>query len=203
MTTELWPIIHDISHVIKMRKEVETVQALGYIDAANALAVESSNRSADIKKKLKDWKIRSIAASSAAIEGNTNKDHGIQSIISNAEAYHHATYVFFHRNIECEARSSSVVQYHTKETLAASLRVVMFGGPMAALLWPLFVGACEAVQEVDRRIAGIVFQELIKKQGFVNISQSWEIVQELWQGELVGTRWEEICQAHGLSLVFA
>ena len=210
LTSELWPIIHDISHVMKMRKEIQAVEALGYGEAAAALRNESNRRSEDIRRRLEEWKPIHGDGRDGASTPNTRRaiktDLRIQSIVCNAEAYHHAAFVYFYRNIQSLPRRSSLVQYHAKEALAACLRVVMFEGPMAALLWPLFVGACEAVKELDRNIARTVFQATMDKQGFVNIAQSWDVVQEVWREgdeEAREVSWEEIGQAQGLSLVFA
>jgi hypothetical protein len=207
MTTELWPIIHEISHVMKIQKEVDAVKSLGYNEAATALKTQSDLRANTIETKLKSWKpLKKDGTTTPTTEQTIRTSHRVQSIVSNAEAYHHAAFVFFYRNIRSLPRQSPLVQYHAKEALSACLRVVMFEGPMAALLWPLFVGACEAVKVVDREIASTVFRATISKQGFLNISQSWELVQEVWRERDERARdvsWKEVGQAHGSNLVFA
>lgn len=52
---------------------------------------------------------------------------------------------------------------------------------MAALLWPLFVAACEAVTAEDRELARQAFVAIDKRQGMTNIERGWIIVQEVWR----------------------
>src|SRR5438045_1336245 len=87
----------------------------------------------------------------------------LQSVLSNAEAYKQGALVYLNRHIRASPRRSHLVQIHTKQALHACLRVVAFAGPMCALLWPLFISACEAVEEADRNSARTVFK-LVKNQ---------------------------------------
>lgn len=81
----------------------------------------------------------------------------------------------------------------------------MYEGPLAAILWPLFIGACEAYKEVDRVVARTAFREAVSRQGFQNIEQAWEVVEEVWRRgdiELREVSWEEVCQERGVNIVF-
>lgn len=49
------------------------------------------------------------------------------------------------------------MQQHSKLALQACERVVDWAGPMSALLWPLFVSSCEAVEFGDREMARRAF----------------------------------------------
>jgi hypothetical protein len=99
---------------------------------------------------------------------------------------------------------------------------------MSALLWPLFVSACEAVTSEDRKLAERTFVEVDKRQGMRNIDRAWGIVKEVWRrgdkAELdgadgdpergvvaVGARgdgeggeemWRRVCREMGVSIVF-
>jgi hypothetical protein len=211
MTTELWPIIHEISNLANMRKEVKAVELSGFHAAAAALRAESNIKANAIELVLKSWrplKRNGMTTSSLdfCTKQGTKIDNRIQSIICNAEAYRQAAFVYLHRSIKELPRRSSTVQYHAKATLAACLRVVMYEGPMAAILWPLFIGACEAVKEVDREISRTAFREAMSRQGMMNISQAWEVVEEVWRrGDREGREvsWEEVCQERGFDIVFA
>jgi hypothetical protein len=211
MIAELWPIIHEISNLANMRKEVQAVELSGFHAAAAALRAESNIKADAIEIVLKNWrplKRNGMTTSSLdfCTKQGTKIDNRIQSIICNAEAYRQAAFVYLHHNIKGLARRSSTVQYHAKATLAACLRVVMYEGPMVAILWPLFIGACEAVKEVDREIARTAFREAVSRQGMMNISQAWEVVEEVWQRgdrEAREVCWEEICEERGFNIVFA
>ena len=52
---------------------------------------------------------------------------------------------------------------------------------MIALLWPLFVAACEAISDSDRALARTAFNAVERRQGMANIGRAWEIVQEVWR----------------------
>lgn len=75
---------------------------------------------------------------------------------------------------------------------------------MSALLWPLFVAACEAVSELDRELAMNAFCGTERRQGMNNIMRTWEVVREVWrradEGEEVD--WRDICGERGFSIVF-
>lgn len=81
-----------------------------------------------------------------------------------------------------------------------------FNGPMSALLWPLFVAACEAVTEDDRELALKAFEGTERRQGMNNIARAWEVVREIWRrkdlpdGE--GVEWKSVCEEMGFSIVF-
>jgi hypothetical protein len=215
MTTELWPIIHEISILANMRKEVDAVELAGFYAAALALRSELGPKTEAVELALKNWRpLKRNGMTTASLDFCTVRadseqgrkiDNRIQSIICNAEAYRQAAFVYLHRNIKNISRRSSTVQYHAKATLAACLRVVMYEGPMAAILWPLFIGACEAVKEVDRVVARTAFREAVSRQGMMNIEQAWEVVEEVWRrGDSEGREvfWEEICQERGVNIVF-
>lgn len=52
---------------------------------------------------------------------------------------------------------------------------------MGALLWPLFVAACEAVSAEDRALSQRAFVGIDQRQGMTNIAQAWKITQEVWK----------------------
>lgn len=52
---------------------------------------------------------------------------------------------------------------------------------MSALLWPLFVPACEAVTPRDRALADRAFVEIDKRQGMRNIERARGILGEVWR----------------------
>jgi hypothetical protein len=83
---------------------------------------------------------------------------------------------------------------------------------MSALLWPLFVAACEAVEVRDRELARRAFGGIERRQGMCNIGRAWEIVGEVWMRadlrERVGGDengegdWRDVCEERGFSIVF-
>ncbi|KXX73839.1 hypothetical protein MMYC01_209991 [Madurella mycetomatis] len=143
----------------------------------------------------------------------------ISSVHHNALAYRHASLVYLHRTILSSGRSHSVVQTHTHAALQHCVATVRHGGPMSALLWPLFVSACEAVTEEDRGLAEKTFAAIDRRQGMRNIDRAWGIVREVWRradalevdGEGEGGEggggggeelWRQVSREMGVSIVF-
>jgi hypothetical protein len=76
---------------------------------------------------------------------------------------------------------------------------------MAALLWPLFVAACEALTEEDRALAMGVFGGTERRQGMNNIMRAFDVVQEIWRRVDFNDSdvdWRNICEERGFSIVF-
>lgn len=211
MTTELWPVMHDLSRLTKMQDELHAVELSGFRLAGLALRAKMKLMAEKAESALRDWRpLKRNGMTTSSLDfciGKGEKiEHWRQSIICNAEAYRQAAFVHIHRSVRSLGRHSSTVQYHTKATLAACLRVIMYEGPVSALLWPVFTGACEAVKEVDRNIARTIFREASNRQGFLNIKDSWEIVEEVWRrsdAEAKAVSWKEICKDRGIEIAFA
>ncbi|KAE9370217.1 hypothetical protein N431DRAFT_411356 [Stipitochalara longipes BDJ] len=228
-STDLWPIIHRLSHLLSFKTQLETAIAAGRTNEATVLRTELENSSLAIELALTNWQPAlsptpsDPAASSLSEEQNTLKkkildedpvsDTRIQSILNNAEAYRHSAFVYLYRTIRSLPRSHNLVQKHVRLSLQACSNVVDLAekcqdGPMSALLWPLFVAAVEAVSEEDRDLAMQGFGGIEKRQGMTNITRAWEVVKEVWRrvDELEnGERevdWREICKERGVSIVF-
>lgn len=104
------------------------------------------------------------------------------------------------------------MQKHAHLSLVACEGVVRLAeqccdGPMSALLWPLFVAACEAAGQEDRELALVAFGGTERRQGMNNIARAWEVVKEVWrradlEGEEGEISWREICEEMGFNIVF-
>ncbi|KAK4098230.1 hypothetical protein N658DRAFT_499654 [Parathielavia hyrcaniae] len=124
----------------------------------------------------------------------------IASIHHNALAYRHASLVYLYRTVLAHPRAHPSVQSHTHLALTHCVATVRHGGPMSALLWPLFVSACEALPSSggaadshdgdgiekgggggDRKLAEQAFGEVERRQGMRNIGRAWGIVREVWR----------------------
>lgn len=119
--------------------------------------------------------------------GSSSTRNRLHSILHNALAYRHSALVYLYRTIHELDRSHSAVQKHSRAALRHCAATVTAGGPMGALLWPLFVAACEAVETEDRELARKTFLGVEKRQGMMNIERAWSIVEEVWRradGEL-------------------
>lgn len=105
----------------------------------------------------------------------------LQSILHTALAYKHSALVYLYRTVHELERSHEAVQRHARASLRHCAGTVSAKGPMGALLWPLFVAACEAVAGEDRELARLTFAGVERRQGMMNIERAWEIVREVWR----------------------
>jgi Fungal specific transcription factor domain len=206
MATTLWPVIHRLSNLLSLKGELESaVRANAVSSKIAVLRTEFESTASAIEAALTRWQPHlppnfvpddkgitdiTIAVSNADMGNNqhsppadmTAAERGrIHSILHNALAYRHSAFVYLYRTIYAYPRSNDSVQAHTNLALTHCVATVCHAGPMGALLWPLFVAACEAVKAKDRELAGIAFAAIGKRQGMMNIERAWEIVQEVWR----------------------
>ncbi|RDL39392.1 Uncharacterized protein BP5553_03732 [Venustampulla echinocandica] len=219
-STELWPIIHRLSHLLSFKKSLEAAQDAGETTKASVLRAEFENTSQAIELALAGWR-PSIATGinfpndddelpTQEPDVDLSVDPRIQSIINNAEAYRHSAFVYLYRTIHSRPRNHISVQKHAHLSLLACSEVVKYAnqcndGPMSALLWPLFVAACEAITDDDRELALKAFCGTEHRQKMNNIRRAWEVVQEVWRRtDLVDydVDWRDISAEHGFSIIF-
>ena len=103
------------------------------------------------------------------------------STLSNAQAYRYRVLMFLHRTVLERLYRDEIVQGHVHTLLLYCNVVVASGGPVSALLWPLFVAACEAQTAVDRGLARRVFLAIKSRQGMANIEKARAVVMEVWR----------------------
>ena len=215
LSTDLWPIIHRLSHLLSFKVSLEAAIAAGQTSKATVLRTELESTSHAIEIALRERKPQLSPSSSLGLDNDSPtefaaEDIRIQSILNNAEAYRHSAFIYLYRTIRDLPRSHSAVQNHVRSSLVACSNVVKLAeqcqnGPMSALLWPLFVAACEAMTKEDRILAIETFDGVQRRQGMLNIMRAWEVVQEVWrrsdlnEGEV---NWRHICEEKGFNIVF-
>lgn len=221
LSTDLWPIIHRLSHLLSYKTSLENAIAAGQTSKATVLRTELENTAQAIELALTNWtpSYTSDRQCSELDEDASPDDPDrlvsaeearIQSILNNAEAYRNSAFVYLYRTIRSLPRNHSIVQKHAHLSLQACSNVVnlaeqCYDGPMSALLWPLFVSSCEAVTKEDRQLAMDAFVGTERRQGMNNILRAWEVVQEVWRRSDLGVEninWREICDERGFSIVF-
>ena len=221
LSTGLWPIIHRLSHLLSFKESLETALANGQLSEATVLRTELENTSQAIELALTNWK-PTLTPKSPSLDADDRlakddktapisvEDTRMQTILNNAEAYRNSAFVYLYRTIRSHSRGHIMVQKHAHLSLLACSNVVRLAeecqdGPMSALLWPLFVAACEAMTDDDRALAMEGFGGTERRQGMNNIARAWEVVQEVWrrsdQGE-EDVNWRKICAERGFNMVF-
>lgn len=177
MATSLWPIIHRLSNLGGLKSELTAAKAAGETGKAAVLRTELETTSKAIEQALESWE----QPEPVLDENGDEKAPGLQGIVDNAHAYRHSAFVHLYRSIYEAPREDERVQYHAHHSLAYCMGTVNSSGPMGALLWPLFVAACEAKTVEDRTMAQNAFATIEKHQGMTNIERAWCIVQEVWR----------------------
>lgn len=184
MATTLWPIIHRLSTLVSLKAELESATAQGQVSKVAVLRTELETTTAAIQVALTQWQpiLPPEDVSSSSLEPETLKERTrLRSIVNNAHAYRHSAFVYLYRTIRKYPRSHALVQQHTRLSLQHCVGTVSNEGPMSALLWPLFVAACEATDEGDRDLARQSFVAIDRRQGMANIDRAWTVVQEVWR----------------------
>jgi hypothetical protein len=208
MATTLWPIIHRLSNLLTIKTTLEREMRIDSLSAkVSRLQNEFTTTTKTIEEALEQWQPclpasfipdsfdedeAGLTSPRLAAEAQTTnpmdpevraaaaENRRMNSILSNSLAYRHSAFVYLYRTIYGHARSHPLVQKHTHASLRHCVSTVAHEGPMGALLWPLFVGACEAMTERDRCLARRAFAAIDKRQGMTNIERAWEIVREVW-----------------------
>ena len=198
LLADLWPIIHRLASLAEVKHKLDkggdqlainsnsnnnsnNNNTSSSQEKVNNMRTDFETNTSSIELALLQW-IPKIPASVITIENQADESR-LQSILNNAEAHKQAGFVYLYRTLlhQANPRPSPKVQTHVKQALQACLRVVIFSGPMAALVWPLFTAGCEAAEDVDRNVARTVFRHLETRQGMNNIVTAWEVCEEVWR----------------------
>ena len=189
MATTLWPIMHRLSNLLSLKQELEkAARTSNQGTKAAVLKTEFETTSHAIEAALAQWQPclppNTYVREDGTIQGVDGFEIAdrprLQSILSNAMAYRHSAFVYLYRTIYGYAPGHAQVQKHAHAALHHCVETTTHRGPMGALLWPLFVAACEAMGAGDRALAERAFAEIEKRQGMTNIEQAWNVVCEVW-----------------------
>ncbi|KHN95509.1 OefC [Metarhizium album ARSEF 1941] len=186
LATSLWPVIHRLSSLLALKNRIEESLSRGNFSGAIALRDKLGAECAAIESCLEQW--QPSLPVDFHVEANPGRSmvnagarmRQFQSIFNTALAYRHSALVYLYRTIHERTRGDPIVQYHTSVSLVHCETTVRHDGPMGALLWPLFVASCEAVEPADRHLASRAFRGIGQRQGMTNIDRAWEVVQEVW-----------------------
>ena len=204
LVADLWPIMHRLASLVDVKRTLDKEEFPGPgPDEKSTMRIDFETNTASIDLALHQW-VPKVPASAMTIEAPAD-DSRLQSVLINAEAHRQACLIFLNRTVLGTPRTAPKVQTPVKQALQACLRVVIFSGPMAGLVWPLFTAAVEAVEEVDRNVAKTVFQHLEQRQGMGNIMTAWEVCMELWRRSDLGQgepHWRDVARDMGREVIF-
>ena len=179
--------MHRLSNLLSLKNELDHAVRMNQISKTAVLRTEFETTSQAIEVALQQWQPclpSKISLEDGRLESvggeNAPEQTRLQSIFHNAMAYRHSAFVYLYRTVRGYSPHHELVQTHAHASLEHCVETVMNRGPMGALLWPLFVAACEAVSDGDRLLARRAFAAIDLRQGMTNIERAWEIVQEVW-----------------------
>ncbi|KAF5614536.1 transcriptional regulatory protein pro-1 [Fusarium sp. NRRL 25303] len=186
MATSLWPIIHRLSSLVTLKEELNDAMANNEFSKATVLRTELEVSASAVQNALEEWHtilpddFIPCHCFEEISSGQSQERSRLESVLNNALAYRHSALIFLYRNIYEYPRTHPLVQHHSHISLTRCASVSNIG-PTNALLWPLFVAACEAVSSTDRELAQQAFISISRRQGMININHAWTIVQEVWR----------------------
>ncbi|KAI1374772.1 hypothetical protein F4677DRAFT_155552 [Hypoxylon crocopeplum] len=219
MATTLWPIMHRLSNLFSLKNDIERAARENQTSKSAVLRMEFETTSQAIETALTQWEPclpPNVTVQDGMLRGITGEEIPerlrLQSILHNALAYRHSAFVYLYRTIYAYPARREVVQKHARAALVHCVETVTHRGPMGALLWPLFVAACEAISAEDRTLARRAFVGIDQRQGMTNIGQAWNIIQEVWKrlddtnGDTTGAEdndlWRKVSAEMGVNIVF-
>ncbi|KAH8678195.1 fungal-specific transcription factor domain-containing protein [Xylariales sp. PMI_506] len=217
MATTLWPIMHRLSNLASLKNELELSVQLRQNVKIAVLRSEFETTAQAIEVALGRWK-PSLPPNCIFKDDRLEKMEGtsvpelplLNAILHSAVAYRHSAFVYLYRAIYEHPPGHRLVQDHVHAALLHCSQTVAFKGPMGALLWPLFVAACDAISEEDRTMAEHTFVQIEKHQGMTNIQNAWGVVKKVWkQLDVVGVSqvqrdadlWRRVSKEMGVCLV--
>lgn len=224
LATSLWPVIHRLSTLLALKNEVDEAVNHGDISGTAEIRAKFDQECAAVESSLEEWQpmLPVDCNSQTGLEGpgpnSGAKMKQFQSIFNTALAYRHSALVYLYRTIYDCPRDHPMVQRHASISLVHCEATVRHEGPMGALLWPLFVASCEAVEPADRDLASEAFRGIGQRQRMANIDKAWEVLQEVWNradcadafdsdatiisGQRKKDLWRRVSEDMGMTIVF-
>lgn len=188
MATTLWPILHRLSNLLSLKTELDNAFKSSQSSKIAVLRTEFETNSRAIEGALERWQPSlppNVVLRNGCLETLNGQDMPerelLYSILHNALAYRHSAFVYLYRTIYGYSPNHALVQRHVHDSLVYCSQCVAFKGPMGALLWPLFVAACEAITVEDRTLTKRTFGGYDTHQGMTNIDNAWGVVKEVWK----------------------
>ncbi len=179
--------MHRLSNLLSLKDELEKAARTNQSSKIAVLRTEFETTSQAIEAALTRWQPclpPNTSVQDGVLQGTGGEETPdgarLQSILSNAMAYRHSAFVYLYRTIYGYMPGHNLVQKHAHIALHHCVETTTHRGPMGALLWPLFVAACEAISREDRTLAARAFAEIEIRQGMTNIEQAWKVVREVW-----------------------
>ncbi|KAI9833960.1 MAG: hypothetical protein M1826_005865 [Phylliscum demangeonii] len=178
---DLWQLVHRLPHLLELQKAANAHE-LAHPHDMCTMRVEFEASCARLEVALHQWRppVRGSGYGPTAGEPSHVR---FQALANHADACRHAALVYLYRRLQAYPRTATQVQGAAKQAIQASLRVVVFGGPI---------------------VARTVYRHMAKKQGMANVGQAWPVVEEIWRRQDVEGRasdWTQVCCEMGRRVI--
>ncbi|KAF9874179.1 hypothetical protein CkaCkLH20_08162 [Colletotrichum karsti] len=178
---DLWPILYRLGLVTALKGDLDNAMATQQSTKAAVLRVEYESMTKATEKALRDWQPAVMPNSMmSSMEDETSAQQQLEAMVHSSQSYRHSALVYLHRVIYSHPTSHPEVQSNSHLSLESCAAVAASGGSLYALLWPLFVAACEAITDHDRSLAKLVLEEISRRQGMVNVERAESAIMQRW-----------------------
>ena len=224
--TTLWPALQNLCDLAQLRRDSECAFHRGELAEATAMHQHLEAASLVLMAELREWK-PPLNLGDERLDGTESKSSVEQGILHNALGYRDSACVYLQRVVLRCPSEDTLVQRHAHDSLVHCYETACNSGvSLSALLWPLFMAACEARYPGDRKLAEQAFGALCQRQRMLNIERAWRVVCEVWrradlaagqdpqstsrqsccrwyyfQGSTFGDPWWVVCESLELNLV--
>ncbi|KAE9567272.1 hypothetical protein CGMCC3_g16583 [Colletotrichum fructicola] len=213
MTGDLWPILYRLSSLKALKGDLESAVTADQQSKVSVLRTEYEATSRAIENALQEWVPPILPKNiTTPFETQAGAQDSLQAMVHNSLAYRHSALVYLNRSIYGYPVNHPAVQTNCYLALKSCVAVISSGGPVNALLWPLFVAACEAITDHDRGLARYAFMEIERRQGMINIERARAIVLHQWASVSMDNvndtcsgrvdTWREIAGGMGFTIIF-
>jgi arginine metabolism regulation protein II len=164
-----------------------------------------------VRAKALEKGIHHLLASCTSRHVSTYEESPFQVGDARAQAMYTALLIFFHRRIyDLDAALLQQQVDGVQDSLVRSQQdeIGHGEGNTAALIWPAFIAACEAVDLESQAFFSSWFDSCLTKTGLVNASQAKQIFETIWAKRREAGRygetwsWPEVLRAKRIRLMF-
>lgn len=153
-----------LQHTIKSRRDAS---------GESTLTEEEDAVGRTLQQKLLDMQF----------DAQRNGPYGNPDIISTAEAYRHAAFIYLYRTWLGVGAPNPISVEHIQKCLAYLSRVDVTSPLISSHVWPLFSAGCEAIDPVQRRFVRERFQTMYMLKLFPSWKRVMRDIEEVWSAK--------------------
>lgn len=146
----------------------------------------------EVANLLRGWALPVDTSAESPLEGRH-----FQLLTEHATAFRSAGLIHLYRELYDVPPETPEVQSLARSILQMCGHIIGENGPTFGLLWPLFTGAVNLIEDEDMAVASELFATLAAMRGMNNVCLASRICQRVWRRRLHGVRESHWHQAAG------